>query len=138
MKKILFVLLCVCIASSAQAQLGDLLSASNSGAARAINRHNSNQILDYVSQCAVAVQTKRGGIINPKDTCGSLLPYMDPPFSLEGRKFTISEDKKSGSTFIITTPEIESEKVRKNVLQRSNSIFDIKEAGKKVKFIFRK
>lgn len=137
MKKTLFILLSICIVSSVQAQIVDLLGGS-SATTTAINRLNATQLLDYVSQCAVAAQTKKGGIIDTKDTCGTLLPYMDPPLSLDSRKFTISENKKNNSTFTITTPEIASDNVRKNVIQRSGSLVDIKEAGKKVKFTFRK
>ena len=137
MKKTLFALLSICIASSAQAQIGDFFAGASSGATVAINRHHANQILDYISKCALAVQMiSISG--KAKDNCAALLPDIPVPLSLNGKKFTISEGKKGESNFTITTPEITSDMVRSDIIRRNNSIISIKESGKKVKFTFKK
>ena len=136
MKKTLFTLLVFCIACSAQAQIIDIFAHGASSSTAAVNRHHANQVLDYVSQCAIAAQMKNDGAINTKDTCGTLLPNTSAPLSLNGKKFTISEGRDS--TFTITSPTIEADDVRSNIVLRSNSMVSIKESGKKVKFIFKK
>ena len=140
MKKTIVALVCLCAVSPALAQIADLpiATAELAGTTEAISRYQANMILDYVAACALEAQNKSGLTINTKDTCADLLPYSDAPAGLDAKKFVLSGGKKNDSTYSITTPDIESDAVRDDLLNMRHSIMTMKKTGKKVRITFKR
>lgn len=140
MKKTIVALICLCAVSPAWAQLADLpiAAAELAGTTEAIARYQANMIMEYVTTCALEAQNKSGLTINTKDTCANLLPYSDAPAGLDAKKFVLSGGKKGEATYSITTPDIESEAIRKELLTISHSIMTMKKIGKKVRITFKR
>ena len=119
--------------------IGVLSIGGLAGYTMAMNRHRANQILDYVSRCAVAAQTKGDGYVigegaldangvpanNAK--CGTLLPLEEAPNGLEGSSFIVSKAGAATLTFTIATPKIKSQDIRTALLNRDNTNVTIKE-----------
>ena len=59
--------------------IGVLSIGGLAGYTMAMNRHRANQVLDYVSRCAVIAQTKGDGSQAPSGTCSDLMEDEDQP-----------------------------------------------------------
>ena len=109
------------------------------GYTMAMNRHQANQILDYVSRCAIAAQVKGDGYTIAGDTCGNLLTYDVAPNGLNAGSFVVSAAGRYDDRFKITTPVIDSEDTRSALIDRSNINVSIsKTYDNRIEFIFRK
>ena len=140
MKKTIFgLLLCLCAVSPAGAQIADVVDVGLApGTMEAVGRYQANVILEYVTACAMEAQTRDGLTINTKNTCADLLPYSDDPAGLDASKFKLSGGSSGSSTFSITTPTIDSDAVRKELLSQNHRIMTIKAEGKKIKFTIKR
>ena len=136
--------------------IGVLSIGGLAGYTMAMNRHRANQILDYVSRCAVAAQTKGDGYVIgdtsgaslTSTTCGALLPLENAPNGLGGAAgdaddvgsaFIVSAANADALDFTITTPAIASDDIRTALLNRSNTNVTITDGGdNKIDFIFKK
>ena len=136
--------------------IGVLSIGGLAGYTMAMNRHRANQILDYVSRCAVAAQTKGDGYVigdtsgeTVSDTnCGALLPLENAPNGLGGAAgneddvgsaFIVSAANADALDFTITTPAIASDDIRTALLNRSNTNVTITNGGdNKIDFVFKK
>ena len=112
--------------------IGVLSIGGLAGYTMAMNRHRANQILDYVSRCAVAAQTKGDGYViaggsASTDTCGNLLPLETAPNGLAKASFKVWGADASSQHFIITTPTIKSQDIRTALLNRDNTNVTIRE-----------
>ena len=141
--------------------IGVLSIGGLAGYTMAMNRHRANQILDYVSRCAVAAQTKGDGYniglitgttyetsgrkVNTygDDTCTNLLQLEEIPNGLG--TFTVCKATSSDLSFTIASPDIKSKDIVQALLDRDNTNVTIARDGNanasgggKVKFIFRK
>ena len=128
--------------------IGVLSIGGLAGYTMAMNRHRANQILDYVSRCAVAAQTNGDGyyigdvsktvteqgkvIYSVTSTnCAALLPLENAPNALAGSKFIVSKAEATDLSFVIETPPIMSQDIRSALLNRDNVNVSIREgAGK--------
>ena len=109
------------------------------GYTMAMNRHRANEILDYVSRCAVTAQVQGDGYEIKAATCADLLSYESAPNGLNGRDFVVSAAGHYDRTFEITSPVIKSEGIRDALVARGNYNVSIKETyDDKVRFIFNK
>ena len=105
----------------------------------AMNRHRANEILDYVSRCAVTAQVQGDGYEIKAATCADLLSYEPAPNGLNSRGFIVSAAGPYDRTFEITTPVIKSDDIRDILVARGNYNVSIKETyDDKVRFIFNK
>ena len=139
--------------------IGVLSIGGLAGYTMAMNRHRANQILDYVSRCAVAAQTAGDGYFigavtkelqadqtykytSASTTCGALLPLEVGPNGLSATGFTIPPKGPADLEFTITTPKIDSNDIRTALLNRDNINVNIAETtvdgGKGIIFTFRK
>ena len=136
--------------------IGVLSIGGLAGYTMAMNRHRANQILDYVSRCAVAAQTLGDGYYignvtktyssttqtysytSTSTTCGALLPLEVGPNALAATSFTIPPRGPADLDFTITTPDISSNDIRTALTNRDNINVNITASGNKVVFTFRK
>ena len=116
--------------------IGVLSIGGLAGYTMAMNRHRANQILDYVSRCAVAAQTNGDGYYIGTVTrtpdgqgykytvastdCATLLPLENAPNALIGASFIVATAMPSDLTFTITTPAISSQDIRTALLNRDS------------------
>ena len=107
--------------------IGVLSIGGLAGYTMAMNRHRANQILDYVSRCAVAAQTKGDGYVIEETSCGALLPLETGPNGLAQASFKVWSSTAASARFIISTPTIASQDVRTALLNRANTNVIIKE-----------
>ena len=104
--------------------IGVLSIGGLAGYTMAMNRHRANQILDYVSRCAVAAQTKgdgyeiAGGTDNTVN-CSEYLPLEQIPNGLG--EFVVSGAAASDLNFTIASPAIESRDIRTALIDRNNT-----------------
>ena len=109
--------------------IGVLSIGGLAGYTMAMNRHRANQILDYVSRCAIAAQTKGDGYKIEESNCGALLPIENAPNGLGGAagntdgvgtKFLVKSSSEDKQYFVIVTPKIASKDIRTALLNRDN------------------
>ena len=109
--------------------IGVLSIGGLAGYTMAMNRHRANQILDYVSRCAVAAQTQGDGYVIPATNCGALLPREVAPNGLGeanddgiavGTGFVLAGAEAGQATFTIVSPAIASDDIRTALVDRSN------------------
>ena len=142
-KTLLYIcMICACLATSVQAQtlVGNALSQiSTGGLIASTKRHHSNQILDYVSRCAVTVQVKGDGYVIKDGVCGDFGELGEAPNNLDKNKFIIRDAGKGKATFTITSPVIEDDALRSALTARDNTFVTIEERkDKKIDFIVKK
>ena len=136
--------------------IGVLSIGGLAGYTMAMNRHRANQILDYVSRCAVAAQTLGdgyyiGAVTKKYDStlqtysysaaqtnCGALLPLEVGPNALDAASFIIAPRGPADLDFTVVTPEITSNDIRRALTNRDNINVNITEADNVVTFTFRK
>ena len=109
--------------------IGVLSIGGLAGYTMAMNRHRANQILDYVSRCAVAAQTKGDGYVIAETNCGALLPLEDAPNGLSKTGFKVSAATAGTLWFTIETPSIASQDIRTALLNRDNTNVVIREGA---------
>jgi len=126
--------------------IGVLSIGGLAGYTMAMNRHRANQILDYVSRCAVAAQTNGDGYYigditktvsdqgkvtygGGNTNCGSLLPLEMAPNALVASQFIVSYADASALFFVIETPSIMSQDIRAALLNRDNVNVSIREGA---------
>jgi len=117
--------------------IGVLSIGGLAGYTMAMNRHRANQILDYVSRCAVAAQTNGDGYYIGRvernsdggqgftysvysTNCEELLPLENAPNAMVGTDFIVATAMPSDLKFTITTPAIPSQDIRTALLNRDN------------------
>lgn len=117
--------------------IGVLSIGGLAGYTMAMNRHRANQILDYVSRCAVAAQTKGDGYFIGQytysmdaqgnktytvtnTTCSELLPLEAAPNALIASQFTVYSSGAGDFSFTVETPVINSTDIRTALLNRDN------------------
>ena len=136
--------------------IGVLSIGGLAGYTMAMNRHRANQILDYVSRCAVAAQTFGDGYYIGHVTksfdgqgnvtytvtngnCGEFLPLELGPNGLAKASFAVASAGPEKLTFTITTPSIASDDIRTALVNRDNTNVGIVSNGsKQVVFTFKK
>ena len=136
--------------------IGVLSIGGLAGYTMAMNRHRANQILDYVSRCAVAAQTLGDGYYigavtktynsstqtytytSAQTNCGALLPLEVGPNALDAASFIIPPRGPADLDFTITTPDISSNDIRTALTNRDNINVNVTASGQKVVFTFRK
>ena len=100
--------------------IGVLSIGGLAGYTMAMNRHRANQILDYVSRCAVAAQTKGDGYKIDAASCKDLLPLETEPNGLVG-KVSVLAAAASASDFTITVTGIASNDIATALADRQNT-----------------
>lgn len=117
--------------------IGVLSIGGLAGYTMAMNRHRANQILDYVSRCAVAAQTNGDGyyigkVVRTSDggqgfnftvsatNCGELLPLENAPNAMVASDFVVSSANPGDLYYTIETPLIASQDIRSALLNRDN------------------
>ena len=122
--------------------IGVLSIGGLAGYTMAMNRHRANQILDYMSRCAIAAQTRGDGyeIVPGAATmpCTDLLPGQVPPNGISG---TVAHANANAATFMITSSAIASADIRTALRDRSNTnvtITDCPNNENALNFVFQK
>ena len=138
--------------------IGVLSIGGLAGYTMAMNRHRANQILDYVSRCAVAAQTFGDGYYIGHVTksfstdgqgyvtytvtegnCGEFLPLEVGPNGLTASDFKVASVGPDKMTFTVVTPSIASDDIRTALVNRDNTnVGVVSAAGGKVTFTFKK
>ena len=136
--------------------IGVLSIGGLAGYTMAMNRHRANQILDYVSRCAVAAQTFGDGYYIGKvsksfdgqgnvtytvttGSCGDFLPLELGPNGMDKTKFYVASAGPEKLVFTVVTPSIASDDIRTALVNRDNTNVGIKsDTSKKVTFTFKK
>ena len=136
--------------------IGVLSIGGLAGYTMAMNRHRANQILDYVSRCAVAAQTFGDGYYIGHVTksfndqgvatytvtdgnCGEFLPLEDGPNGLAKGSFVVASVGPDKMKFTVVTPSIASDDIRTALVNRDNTNVGIVSNGsKQVVFTFKK
>ena len=140
MKKTIYIcMICVCLATSVQAQalVGKVLSQiGEAGYEASMKKHRANQIVDYVARCVIKVDETSlasDGYLVKANNCFNLLEE-EAPDGLDGTKFVVSDENVKEEFYTITTPEISSDDIRSNVLKKGFGTFEITEQDKKLVF----
>ena len=136
--------------------IGVLSIGGLAGYTMAMNRHRANQILDYVSRCAVAAQTFGDGYYIGHVTksfdgqgnvtytvtngnCGEFLPLELGPNGLAKGSFIVASKGPDDLTFTVVTPSIASDDIRTALVNRDNTnVGIVSSANKTVTFTFKK
>ena len=136
--------------------IGVLSIGGLAGYTMAMNRHRANQILDYVSRCAVAAQTFGDGyyighVTKSFDTqgnvtytvtqgnCGEFLPLEVGPNGMTASTFIVASAGPDKMKFTVVTPSIASNDIRTALLNRDNTNVAITTAAdNKIQFEFKK
>ena len=135
--------------------IGVLSIGGLAGYTMAMNRHRANQILDYVSRCAVAAQTFGDGYYIGKisktydaqgtptytvaeGNCGEFLPLEVGPNGMTAGDFKVASKGPTDLTFTVVTPSIASDDIRTALVNRDNTNVRVEQASGKVTFTFRK
>ena len=127
------------------------------GYTMAMNRHRANQILDFVSRCAVAAQTFGdgyyiGAVTQSYDAtnqrmvttvantnCGHFLPLeAEGVNGITAANFTVASRGPADTTFTVVTPSIASQDIRDALINRSNANVVVTQSAGKVTFTFKK
>ena len=127
------------------------------GYKEATNRHRANQILDYVSRCAVMAQTMGDGYTIGNFTkewneekqiyenslsntnCQELMRMEEAPLHLYSGDFIVYAAQSKDKTFKIETPPIHSKEIRLLLLNRANSVVGIRKThSNSMEFTFQK
>ena len=108
--------------------IGVLSIGGLAGYTMAMNRHRANQILDYVSRCAVAAQTKGDGYVIDAASCKDLLPLETEPNGLVG-SISVASAAASELDFTITVAGIKSNDIATALEDRKNTNVTIEKSG---------
>ena len=104
-------------------------------------RHQANQILDYVSRCAVVAQVSgdgyiigevtktEDGILVSDTNCRNIMPLENAPLNLSSDRFIVYAAQKEDSFFKIETPPIPLSEVRQLLLNRNNRYVEIRKSN---------
>lgn len=111
--------------------IGVLSIGGLAGYTMAMNRHRANQVLDYVSRCAVIAQTKGDGSQNPSGNCNELMEDEDQP-SLTSAVVSGTVDQP----IVTLTWKNGTDKVKAAVVSRLEgaNVMKINEDGTKITF----
>ena len=138
--------------------IGVLSIGGLAGYTMAMNRHRANQILDFVSRCAVASQTYGDGYyigkvtttydsvtgaptISVSDgTCYDFLQLeADGVNGIKASEFKVASAGPEKNIFTVVTPSLGSQELRLALINRANSNVQISSGSDcKVTFTFRK
>ena len=118
--------------------IGVLSIGGLAGYTMAMNRHRANQILDYVSRCAVAAQTKGDGYTITAANCNTLLPLETEPNGLTN-SISVQGATADKLEYTLTVAGIASEDIRTALTNRDNTNVKITvNASNTVTFTFKK
>ena len=136
--------------------IGVLSIGGLAGYTMAMNRHRANQILDYVSRCAVASQTfgdgyyighvtktfdNQGNVTYTvtQGNCGEFLPLEVGPNGMTASEFIVASAGPELMKFTVKTPSIASDDIRTALVNRDNTnVGIVSDASKQVTFTFKK
>ena len=108
--------------------IGVLSIGGLAGYTMAMNRHRANQILDYVSRCAVAAQTKGDGYKIDAASCKDLLPLETEPNGLVG-SISVQGATADKLEYTLTVAGIKSNDIATALADRNNTNVTIAKSG---------
>ena len=104
--------------------IGVLSIGGLAGYTMAMNRYRANNILDYVSRCAVLAQTRGMGDETADTTCAALMPGEDAPSSVAGAVTRAS----ATAPIVVTVTGVPSDPIAAALAGRTSALVKIEGA----------